>query len=363
MNNMTNVDITLPRKNFDVQIKESFSSGITGIFGPSGSGKTSLLHSIAGLERPKNGHIVVAGRTLFNSEERMNVPVEKRNIGYVFQEGRLFPHFTVEKNLLYGYKKDGENKVSYEEVVDLLNLKHILKSKPSQISGGERQRTALGRSLLSSPDILLLDEPFSAVDTRLRNQILPFIMRIQQKVEIPILVVSHDLPDLLRLTDTLCIIQKGKCIGHGDYYDLLKNKEITDIFGTNTLTNTLTTKVVSIDPETGMTKLRWRDAEQEVTITCERSRDAYSIGQIIRIFINADDIALSNEKLSNITIQNQIKGTVSELVNLESSMLCIVDAGFKLVVEITAASQKRMDINVGSDVWCLFKSVAIDVAG
>ena len=171
---MTEVDIILPRKNFELSICEQFSDGITGIFGPSGSGKTSLLHTISGLETPKKGRLVVNNRVLFDSGKGINLPVEKRNIGYVFQEGRLFPHMTVEKNLLYGLKKNGNSNVGFDEVIDLLNLGHLLKSKPSQISGGERQRTALGRSLLSSPEILLLDEPFSAVDTRLRKQILPF---------------------------------------------------------------------------------------------------------------------------------------------------------------------------------------------
>lgn len=360
---MTDIDIKLSRKNFDVIIKESFNDRITGIFGPSGSGKTSLLHSIAGLATPNEGHITVAGRTLFDSTEKMNIPVEKRNIGYVLQEGRLFPHMTVEKNLLYGYKKNGENKVTFDSVVELLKLQHLLKSKPMQISGGERQRTALARSLLSSPSILLLDEPFSAVDSKLRNQILPFIMQIQQNIEIPILVVSHDLPDLLRLTDTLCIIKNGKCIGHGDYYDLLKNNNISAILGTNTLINTLTTNVVSIDSNSGIIKLRWKNSTQEVTITCEKSRNYYTLGQTIRIFISAEDIALASNKLTNVTIQNQIKATVTQLVDLGASMLCIVDAGFKLVIEITAASQKRMNITTGSTVWCLFKSVAIDIAG
>lgn len=135
---MTEVDIILPRKNFDVVFRESFSDGITGIFGPSGSGKTSLLQAISGLALPKQGSIKIGERIVFDAEKRIDLPVEKRNIGYVFQEGRLFPHMNVEKNLLYGLKKNGNNKVSFNEVVDLLNLGHLLKSKPSDF----RWRTA-----------------------------------------------------------------------------------------------------------------------------------------------------------------------------------------------------------------------------
>lgn len=300
---MIDVNILLPRKNFDVVISETFSDGITGIFGPSGSGKTSLLHSVSGLAKPKFGHISIANRTVFDSDKKTNIPVEKRNIGYVFQEGRLFPHKNIEKNLLYGMKKD-KGKVCFDEVVELLNLKHLLKSRPSQISGGERQRTALGRSLLSSPDILLLDEPFSAVDTSLRNQILPFILKIQQKVQIPILVVSHDLPDLLKLTDTLCIIKDGKCLGHSVYYDLLKIKSVSEIFGSESIVNFLKMKVSQINPESGMTMLKWNNNERKVLVKCEKSKDNYTVGQDVNIFINADEITLANEKSTDVTIQN-----------------------------------------------------------
>ena len=360
---MIKVDITLPRKNFDVVIHENFSEGITGIFGPSGSGKTSLLQTISGLAIPEKGHISIGNRTVFDSEMKINLPVEKRNIGYVFQEGRLFPHMSVEKNLLYGMKKYSGNKVKFNEVVDLLNLGHLLKSKPASISGGERQRTALARSLLSSPVILLLDEPFSAVDINLRNQILPFILKIQQKVQIPILVVSHDLPDLLKLTNTLFLIKDGQCIGHGEYYDLLKIKSLTEIIGSNALVNSIPTRVLQPGSKNGLTLLGWKQGNREVYIKCEKSKGTYRDGQNLKIFINADDIALSTEPLSNVTIQNQIEGTITDIIERESTLLCIVDAGFKLVVEITSESQKRMKIHKESKVWCLFKSVAIDVAG
>jgi len=359
---MTEVNITLPRKNFELEINQQFSDGITGIFGPSGSGKTSLLQSLSGLTTPKRGRIVIGDKVVFDAKQKINVPVEKRNIGYVFQEGRLFPHMSVEKNLMYGFKIKGNKEIGFDEVVDMLGLAHILNSKPAQISGGERQRTALGRSLLSSPDILLLDEPFSAVDMSLRNQILPFILRIQKKVNIPILVVSHDIPDLLKLTETLFIMQKGKCLGHGEYYQLLKEPAIADIFRKGAIVNAIHMDVLNTNAETGLTLLGYKLGNQEIIITCDKSKEIYKEGQQIKIFINADDIALSTEKSSTISIQNQVMGTVKDIIRRGTSLLYIVDAGFKLVVEVTAESQSRMGIKLGSQVWCLFKSVAIDVA-
>lgn len=217
---MIDVELQLKRSRFDICIKETFHDGITGIYGPSGSGKTSILNAIAGLAKPERGFISIHGRVVFNSSEKINVAVHKRNIGYVFQNGRLFPHMSVAKNLVYGLNKKKPQLLSVEEVVDILKLEHVLKSKPSGISGGEYQRTALGRALLSSPDILLMDEPFSAVDNCLRNQIIPYLLKLHHRIRIPILLVSHQLSDLLSLTKRLCLISEGKCIGHDNYTDL-----------------------------------------------------------------------------------------------------------------------------------------------
>ncbi len=360
---MIQVDIKLKRDNFNVIINETFDNGITGIYGPSGSGKTSLLNSICGLAKPQEGNITVNGKTLFSSTKKINVPVERRNIGYVFQEGRLFPHMTVEKNLMYGVRKDKPQKLSFDEIVDLLNLRHILKSRPSNISGGERQRTAIGRTLLSFPELLLLDEPFSAVDVNLRQQILPFLIEIQKRVNIPILVVSHDISDLLKLTNKLFIIQKGKCIGFDDYHHLIKQESVKEIFTGDVLLNAVTLKVKQVNHDTGLTILSADGKENFIKVLCEKSRTNYEPGEEIKIFIRSDDIALSATQLPGITIQNQLDGIITDIIERENIMLCVVDVGFPLIVEITAASLRRLNIRIGAPVWCLFKSVAIDVAG
>lgn len=360
---MIDINIKVKRDKFNVDIHEVFSEGITGIFGPSGSGKTTLLNSICGLVTPNKGEISLQGQKVFCSNRKINVPVNKRNIGYVFQEGRLFPHMTVEQNLKYGFKKNGVNQLGFAEIVELLNLKHLLQSKPSNISGGERQRTALGRSLLSSPDLLLLDEPFSAVDTKLRSQIIPFLLKIHERTKIPLLVVSHDLPDLLKLTNKLCIINQGKCIGHNDYYELLKEKNINGILNNNSFVNSINMVVSKVKPEEGLTVLLHQNSENNIKVKCERSKATYKVGQNLKIFINADDIALSNKKLEGLTIQNQLLGTISDIIEKDNITLCMVDVGFSLIVEITRESLKRMEIDKGSRVYCLFKSVAIDVAG
>ncbi|RKD89675.1 molybdenum ABC transporter ATP-binding protein [Mangrovibacterium diazotrophicum] len=359
---MIQVNIQLKRDNFDVLVNETFGMGITGIFGPSGSGKTSLMNSICGLAKPEKGSISINGKKVFSLDEKLNIPVEKRRIGYVFQEGRLFPHLSVEKNLRYGMTKQDSSGL-FNKIVTMLNLGHLLKSKPAKISGGERQRTALGRALLSSPEILLLDEPFSALDANLRQQILPFLLKIHQSFKIPMLVVSHDITDLLKLTNNICLMQSGRVIGHGEYHELVRKPNLQHIFSRHSLINAISMTVSRVDMETGITQLSYGDSHNWINVVIEKSRLNYCKGDQIKIFISSDDIALSAKRLPSVTIQNQLDGVVREIIERENLRLCIVDVGFPLLVEITAESAKRMDIEVGYMVWCLFKSVAIDVAG
>ncbi len=236
---MISVDIVLPRKSFDITLNELFGVGITGVFGPSGSGKSSLLNAVAGLTIPDRGCIVINGCEVFNAASGKNVPVHQRRIGYVFQDGRLFPHMTVEKNLRYGIDKHRDNILGFGDVVDLLKLGHILDSRPAVISGGEYQRVALGRALLSSPQVLLLDEPFSAIDAALRSQIIPYLLDLHRQISIPMLVVSHEITDLLKLTNRLCILRAGRCVGYGEYESLLGTAAVTGLLKNGSVPNAI----------------------------------------------------------------------------------------------------------------------------
>lgn len=357
---MIDVDIILKRDNFDVRVKEQFGAGITGIFGRSGSGKTSLLHAIAGLNLPSEGHINIAGRFVYSNDRKINLPVEERSIGYVFQEGRLFPHLSVEQNLRYAYRQLHKG-ITFDEVVDLLQLRHILKSKPRKISGGERQRTALGRSLLSRPSLLLLDEPFSGLDIHLRNQILPFLYKIHQRVKIPILVVSHDLSDLLKLTNRLFVIDQGRCLGHGDYIDLLRVPSVRQLLGSNVLVNAIDVQVTEVDVDSGMALLTHCASGSQVRAVIEKSRRNCVEYKDVKLFVRSDDIALASAYVEGISIHNQLEGEVLDVINGSQINVCLVDVGFPLVVEVTEDSISRLKIEKGSNVWCLFKSVSIDM--
>jgi molybdate transport system ATP-binding protein len=170
------------------------------------------------------------------------------------------------------------------------------------------------------------------------------------------------MPDLIKLTNTLCFINEGQVAGHGEYNDLLKKQPTTEMFGSGSVVNSVTMKVASVHPEKGLAVLSRESNNRTITIKCEKCKEGYKPGQELKVFINADDIALSAKKLTNITVQNQLEGSVVEVIENDATRLCIIDVGFRLVVEITLESQQRMNIVAGRKIWCLFKSVAIDVA-
>ena len=208
---MLELDFEFQRDNFSLKVKQNLSAPITGIFGASGSGKTTLLALIAGLLKPHRGIISLNKNRLYDQAEKIWVPAYKRHIGLVFQDGQLLPHLSVRKNLLYGFNniQEDQRRFTLDNIVNLLELNNLLDRKPSALSGGEKQRVALGRAVLYSPELLLLDEPLSALDERLKNQILPFFLRIYAECKIPMVYVTHALSELDYLTDTQWVVQDG----------------------------------------------------------------------------------------------------------------------------------------------------------
>ncbi len=211
---MLELDFEFKRADFSLRAVQVFDAPITGILGASGSGKSTLLALIAGLLKPQQGFIKLNGATLCDIQSKKWVPPYKRHIGLVFQDGQLLPHLTVRNNLLYGYNNilAAQRRFHLEAIVDLLEIGHLLERRPGNLSGGEKQRVALGRAVLYSPELLLLDEPLSALDERLKQQILPFFLRIYAECKIPMVYVTHALTELQFLTDSYFNVQDGKLI-------------------------------------------------------------------------------------------------------------------------------------------------------
>lgn len=212
---MIEIQVTLKRQQFVLDADLKLAHRVSAIFGPSGSGKSTLLSIIAGIIRPDSGRIVIDGECIFDHQTRINKPMHQRKIGLVFQDGRLFPHLTVEGNLKYALQFLAAQDQHFElgNIVELLELGELLKQPPHQLSGGEKQRVALGRALLSSPKLLLLDEPMASLDEKLKNQILPFLKIVADEINIPMIYISHSKKEIMQITNNLIHIQAGQIRG------------------------------------------------------------------------------------------------------------------------------------------------------
>jgi molybdate transport system ATP-binding protein len=202
---------------FSIHVRLETTGGVTALFGPSGAGKTSLVNMIAGLVTADRGRILCKGRLLFDSEGRVNLPPHRRRIGYVFQDGRLFPHLSVTRNLDYGRRMYGleRDHGEWDRVVNLLDLRYLLERRPGTLSGGERQRVAIGRALLMRPDFLLLDEPLASLDAARKAEIMPYLQRLRDETGVPMVYVSHHAGELRRIATTVVRIDAGRVVAVG----------------------------------------------------------------------------------------------------------------------------------------------------
>ncbi|MES2353479.1 MAG: molybdenum ABC transporter ATP-binding protein [Pseudomonadota bacterium] len=215
---MIDVDIKLQLGGFTLQARFAVEARVVGLFGHSGAGKSTIVNAIAGVIRPDDGHIRIDGITLFERKSGIDLPPEARRVGYVFQDALLFPHLSVEANMLYGYRLQplSTRVISLDQVVELLGLEGLLHRKPATLSGGERQRVAIGRALLAQPRILLMDEPLAALDTQRKAEILTYIERLREELGLPMIYVSHSTAEISRLADKVVLLSEGRSLAVGE---------------------------------------------------------------------------------------------------------------------------------------------------
>ncbi len=329
---------------------------VVGFFGPSGAGKSTMLHLLSGLKRPQKGHIVLGGKTLCDIENRIYVPPEKRDIGVVFQEARLFPHLNVEENILFGVRNRMEGSF-LEAVIDTLEIGHLLKRVICHLSGGEKQRVALARALIRKPRLLLLDEPFSAIDVNLRAMLLPFISRVRQEFKCPMIIISHDLPDLLCLTNALVIFNEGKILGYGNCSDLVFDPQCSRLIKHAGIYATFDAKVTSVDPQSGSVAFCPEDNGQAIRAPY---KEGVRPGMNVKARLRPEDVVLASEQADFITSQNQLKATIVRVRYFEDEVLLELDAGFKILSGITHKAAKQFEVAAGKVIWIMFKSLAVE---
>lgn len=331
------------------------------MYGPSGHGKSTLLNAIAGLVKPDSGTTIkINGKIVFDSNQKINIPAMDRKIGYVFQDVRLFPNLSVLKNLKYGIGRDTSCRFNFNEVVDILDISNLLQKKPSRCSGGEKQRIAIGRALLSGARILIMDEPFSAVDVNLRGSIIPFLKTINERFNIPMLIVSHDLPDLLSLSDNFILLKDGNIKATGKFHDLILDESNIDIMKGAGLFNAFNLFVFASLHFSNLVLLKSASSNFQVQV-CSPLQNRVEIGKQMKILIRPEDISIFLQPIAQISLRNQVEGTIEKIFFKDGLSYCLVNAGEKVLVEITEASRRNMNLEVGKTAFCIFKSAALKV--
>lgn len=357
---MIDIDFQRTQGAFILQAKCIIDSPVVGLFGSSGAGKSTLLGMIAGLIKPNAGHLILDGEYLFDTKRGIDIPLHQRRIATVFQDSRLFPHLSVRDNLNYGFNlvPQKNRRLGFSQVVELLEIGQLLTQKPHQLSGGEKQRATLGRALLTSPRLLLLDEPLASLDVRLKQQILPFLRRVKDEINIPMIYVSHAIDEVLYLTSQLMIIDQGKLLANGKFNDIIYQPKVLAMASSLGLENVICAIVFKHDHEYGYTELK--QGEQIFVIPLI----AADVGETVTIVIAASNVALSLSVIENVTIQNQLQGVVKEIKQIGYRVLVMVDIGDCLIVaEVTAKALQSLAIALGGRVYCLMKAQAIRAHG
>ena len=350
----------LRRGNFTLSGNCEITSRTTGVFGPSGAGKTSLLHLLAGLQKPDEGKLQINDEVFFDSQQKIFVPAHKRRVGYVFQEGRTFPHLSVEANLKYGWKKNTHHQQYFNEIVDLLELNPLLKKRPGQLSGGQNQRVAIGRALMANVQLLLLDEPFSSLDPVIKKQAISLINKVIHHLKIPVIIVSHELKDLLMITQNLLLIKDGQLEPPGSYLELIRRNKLPEFDGLiENYYNVFTGHVSEIFIDKGISKVSLEQAEN-LTLSIESDEFKFHPGGPVKVLLRGSDIAISLSHIKDISIRNQFPGKIVSVTRQHNHLVCIIDCGIHLIARLTIDAGKTLGLEPGKKVWCLFKSLAVE---
>jgi molybdate transport system ATP-binding protein len=340
------VDIELPMQ------------GITGLFGVSGAGKTTLLRCIAGLEVATKGTLTVAGDTWEDSDTHSSLSVQQRNIGYVFQEPRLFEHLTVRENIEYGQKRREQNgNAGFDHVIELLGLQHLLSRHPAALSGGEAQRVAIARALLCSPKFVLMDEPLAALDQARRDEILPFLDRLHTESEIPIIYVSHNIDEVCRLCDHLVVIEKGQVVASGELQDVLVRMDIGALDGDHA-GSVIEGMAGDYDETDDLTRLAFSGGDLWVP------GKAAADGQSLRLRIRASDVSLCRSRPEQSTILNIVPATVDAIHANDgpSTLVRLLLGKERILARVTRRSIRELALQPGYELYAQIKSVAVNAS-
>jgi len=354
------LDVAIRTRLGDFVVDAAFTAptpGVTALFGPSGAGKTSIVRALAGLMRPVQGHIRIGDAVFFDSRLGIDVPAERRRVGYVFQDARLFPHLSVADNLRYGlHRAPGDDRpIRFDAVVSLLGIDALLARRPYALSGGEKQRVAIGRALLSQPRLLLMDEPLASLDAARKAEVLPYIERLRDELSLAVVYVSHAHDEVERLARTLVVVDGGRVVAAGPIGELTGRLDVKGISDRTDAASAIDATVLAHDDARRLTRLGFDGGELVV------GRFDLAAGSHVRILIPAREVILATRRPEEISVQNVLPGTVDGVrLGNGTALVRVRIGGVNLLSRVTRDTVERLRLTSGATVFALVKAAAIE---
>jgi molybdate transport system ATP-binding protein len=330
--------------------------GVVALFGRSGCGKSTAVNIIAGLLQPDSGRVVLDDTVLVDLQQGVDVPPERRRIGYVFQDTRLFPHLSVAANLRYAQKRAvGAPYVDLAAVTSMLDLAALMNRRTHQLSGGERQRVAIGRALLTQPRLLLLDEPLAALDEARREEVLPYLETLRDQLAIPMVYVTHDFAEVLRLATHIVLMEAGSVTAQGTVGEMSLNPRLRSIIGPDEVGAIIDGVVLGVDSSSNLTRVRVGQGELNV------QAKGLAVGTALRVQLLARDIIVSTHIPQHLSVRNSLAGIVKSIHgDDDDSDLITIDIGAEeILARITKAATRELSLRPGIEAWALVKSVSL----
>ncbi|MBS7845414.1 molybdenum ABC transporter ATP-binding protein [Pseudomonas fluorescens] len=333
--------------------------GVTALYGHSGSGKTTCLRCIAGLERAEEGFVQINDEVWQDSRTGLFVPPHKRALGYVFQEASLFAHLSVRANLEFGLKRipRAQRRVDMAQASELLGISHLLDRHPQHLSGGERQRIGIARALLTSPSLLLMDEPLAALDSKRKGEILPYLERLHDELDIPVLYVSHAQDEVARLADHIVLLSDGKALASGPIGETLARLDLPMALGDDAGV-VINGSVSAYDDHYQLLTLQLPDSAQHLRV----AHAPLALGKALRVKVQARDVSLSLQAEEASSILNRLPVTVTQEIPADNSAHVLVRLeadGTPLLARITRFSRDQLQLHPGQRLWAQIKAVAV----
>ncbi|MBC2834028.1 molybdenum ABC transporter ATP-binding protein [Paragemmobacter straminiformis] len=344
---------------FTLSARFDVPQGVTVLFGKSGAGKSTVISAVAGLLRPDRGRILLDGVTLLDTDARIALPPHRRRIGYVFQDGRLFPHLTVRQNLLYGRwfapsSAGPADRPAFDRIVDLLGIAPLLHRRPGLLSGGEKSRVAIGRAILSNPRLLLMDEPLAALDEARKAEILPYLERLRDELRLPILYVSHSLAEVARLATTVVLLDAGKVLATGPAAEVLADPSVAPLVGLRNAGAILTARLAAHEAD-GLSRL---DSSAGPILLPRLSQP---LGSVLRLRILAQDVMIATEAPKGISALNILPCRISaiHIGDGPGAIVQLAAGEDMLIARITRRSVQSLKLTQGAAVFAVLKAVSV----